>query len=464
MSEAASEASGRFAAFSYGPFATFWWARLLTTFGAQILSVAVLWQIYALTLSAWYTGLVGLVQFVPLFLLVLVTGTAADRFGRRLIMGLSIVLAAVCAGAMLLASLYLPFFHPTTGPGSADALMAAYVMLGILVIFGVARAFLGPASSSLVVSLVPQHVFANAVTWNSSAWQAATIIGPAAGGLLLTLGDPAIAGWLRDRGLAGVARLSEHRGSEIAYATALAMMLLGGLLIFSLKQPPKGPAKERPTLSNLFGGFRYIWRQKIVLGAISLDLFAVLMGGVVALMPIYADQILHLGPAGVGWLRSAPGIGAIATAALLAVFPIKDNAGIIMFICVGLFGAFTVIFGFSTVPLLSIVALICLGAADMVSVVVRETLLQLWTPDDVRGRVNAVNGVFVSASNELGEYRAGTMAAAIGPGAIGAVPAAVIGGFGAIAVAVIWAWLFPQLRRQRHLTGGVEHQQASAAE
>lgn len=461
MPEPAGQASSRFAAFSYGAFAIFWWARLLTTFGAQILSVAVLWQIYALTRSAWYTGLVGLVQFVPLFLLVLVTGTAADRFGRRLIMGLSIVLAALCAGAMLLASLQLPFFHPVAGAaGSPDALMAAYVMLGILVVFGVARAFLGPASSSLVVSLVPQDVFANAVTWNSSAWQAATIIGPAAGGLLLTFGDPAFAGWLRDRGAGELAALTENRGSEIAYATALVMMLIGALLIFSLKHPPKGATRERPTLANLFGGFRYIWRQKIVLGAISLDLFAVLMGGVVALMPIYADQILHLGPAGVGWLRAAPGIGAIATAAVLAIFPIRDNAGIIMFLCVGLFGAFTVVFGFSTIPLLSILALICLGAADMVSVVVRETLLQLWTPDDVRGRVNAVNGVFVSASNELGEYRAGTMAGLIGPGALGAVPAAVIGGFGAIAVAVIWAVLFPQLRRQRHLTGGVEQQAA----
>jgi MFS family permease len=313
-----------------------------------------------------------------------------------------------------------------------------------------------------MVSLVPSEVFANAVTWNSSAWQAATIIGPAAGGLLLSLGDPGFAAWLRDRGLGGLAGLTEHRGAEIAYGAAFAMLLLGGLLVFSLQHTPKGPAKERPTLSNLFEGFRYIWRQKIVLGAISLDLFAVLMGGVVALMPVYADEILHLGPAGVGWLRSAPGIGAIITAALLAIFPIKDNAGIIMFVCVGLFGLFTVVFGFSTVPLLSIVALIALGAADMVSVVVRETLLQLWTPDDVRGRVNAVNGVFVSASNELGEYRAGTMAGAIGPGAIGAVPAAVIGGFGAIAVAVIWAWMFPQLRKQRFLTSGVEEHKVAA--
>jgi MFS family permease len=456
MTDAAADpAGGRFTAFSYRSFTVFFLARVFTTFGAQVLSVAVLWEIYDLTKSAWYTGLVGLVQFVPLFLLVLVTGTAADRFGRRLIMGLSIWVMSACAGAMLAASLLVPAFHPAEA-ASAEAFFAAHIMLAILVMFGVGRAFLGPASSSLVVSLVPPSVFANAVTWNSSAWQAATIIGPAAGGLLLTVGDPAAADWMRGNGMEAIAGVVEHRGAEVAYTVALVMMAVGGLLIFTLPKPPKGPAKERPTLSNLFEGFRYIWRQKIVLGAISLDLFAVLMGGVVALMPIYADEILHLGPAGVGWLRAAPGIGAVATAGLLAAFPIRDHAGAIMFVCVGLFGAFTVLFGFSTIPLLSIIALILLGAADMVSVVVRETLLQLWTPDDVRGRVNAVNGVFVSASNEMGEFRAGSMARAIGEGAAGAVPAAVIGGFGAVAVAVIWAWMFPQLRKARHLNSGVD--------
>jgi sugar phosphate permease len=205
-------------------------------------------------------------------------------------------------------------------------------------------------------------------------------------------------------------------------------------------------------------GFRFIWKQKIILGAISLDLFSVLMGGVIALLPIYAEDILHLGPEGLGWLRAAPGIGAIAVAAMLAMFPIKDHAGKIMFVCVALYGACTVIFGFSTIAWLSIGALILLGAADMVSVVVRETLLQLWTPDEVRGRVNAVNSVFVSASNELGEFRAGTMAHAIGPAALGAVPAVVIGGFGAIAVAGVWAWMFPQLREARRLDGkDVDH-------
>lgn len=428
---------GRFAAFRHRQFAIYWSARLITTFGAQILSVAVIWHIYEITRSALYTGLVGLVQFAPLALLVLVTGSAADQFGRRLIMGLSILLAAACAFVMAA----LSWSHAIT----------PFLMLSVLTVFGVARAFLGPASASLVVSLVPTKDFANAVTWNSSAWQAATIIGPAVGGLLLAFGEQPFVDWLAARGQPETAALLAHRGPEIAYIVAFAMMLTGALMVLSLPKPPPGPPKERPTLSNMLEGFRYIWKQKIILGAISLDLFAVLMGGVIALLPIYAEEILKLGPSGLGWLRAAPGIGAIVTAGLLATFPIRGHAGHIMFVCVALFGLFTVIFGMSTVAWLSIAALILIGATDMVSVVVRETLLQLWTPDDVRGRVNAVNSVFVSASNELGEFRAGTMAHVIGPAAIGAVPAVVIGGAGAIAVAGLWAWMFPSLRKAHRL-------------
>lgn len=435
---------GRFAAFRHGPFVLYFLARLFTTFGAQILSVAVIWHIYALTKSALFTGMVGLVQFLPLALLVLVTGTAADQFGRRMIMGLSILLAAACAGAMTLLTL--------------SAAITPVLMLSVLVVFGVARAFLGPASSSLVVSLVPNKDFANAVTWNSSAWQAATIVGPAAGGLLLGLGEPAFARWLAGIGHAELGGFLTGHGPEIAYTTAFAFMAFGAVLVFLIPKPPKAPPKERPTLHNMLEGFRFIWKQKVILGAISLDLFAVLMGGVIALLPIYAEEILKLGPEGLGWLRAAPGIGAIAVAGILATFPIRDHAGHIMFACVAFFGLFTVVFGLSTVAWLSILALILLGAADMVSVVVRETLLQLWTPDEVRGRVNAVNSVFVSASNELGEFRAGTMAHVIGAGAVGAVPAVVIGGAGAIAVAGAWAWMFPQLRKARRLDGSdVEH-------
>ena len=429
----------RFAAFRHRSFVLYFMARVFTTFGAQILSVAVIWHIYTLTKSALFTGLVGLVQFLPLALLVLVTGTVADQFGRRMIMGLSILLAAACAAAMALLT--------------AGGMITAILMLSVLVVFGIARAFLGPASSSLVVSLVPQADFANAVTWNSSAWQAATIVGPAAGGLLLGLGEPAFASWLGGMGQADIGNFLNGHGPEIAYTTAFAFMALGALLVFAIPKPPKAPPKERPTLSNMLEGFRFIWKQKVILGAISLDLFAVLMGGVIALLPIYAEEILFLGPEGLGWLRAAPGIGAIITAALLAAFPIRDNAGRIMFICVALFGLFTVVFGMSTIAWLSIVALILLGAVDMVSVVIRETLLQLWTPDEVRGRVNAVNSVFVSASNELGEFRAGTMAHVIGAGAIGAAPAVVIGGVGAIVVAGAWSWMFPQLRRARRLDG-----------
>ncbi len=434
----------RFAAFRHRSFVLYFVARVFTTFGAQILSVAVIWHIYALTKSALFTGLVGLVQFLPLALLVLITGTAADQFGRRMIMGLSILLAAACGLAMMLLTL--------TGA------ITPTLMLMVLVVFGVARAFLGPASSSLVVSLVPAHDFANAVTWNSSAWQAATIVGPAAGGLLLGLGEPGFASWLSDVGHIELGGFLNGHGPEIAYSTAFFFMALGALLVFAIPKPPKAPPKERPTLHNMLEGFRFIWKQKVILGAISLDLFAVLMGGVIALLPIYAEEILMLGPEGLGWLRAAPGIGAIITAGILAAFPIRDHAGHIMFVCVALFGLFTVVFGLSTVAWLSIFALILLGAADMVSVVVRETLLQLWTPDEVRGRVNAVNSVFVSASNELGEFRAGTMAHVIGAGAVGAVPAVVIGGAGAIVVAGAWAWLFPGLRKARRLDGSdVQH-------
>lgn len=456
MTDAAAEGpseapSGRFAAFRHRSFVTYWVARLFTTFGAQILSVAVLWQIYDLTKDPLYTGLVGLMQFAPLFLLVLVTGSAADRFGRRKIMGLSILLAAACAALMIATSWFTPGVH--AAPGSRDAMTTAWLMLSILVLFGVARAFLGPASSSLIVSLVPQRDFANAVTWNSSAWQAATIVGPAVGGLLLAFGEEPFLRFLRDNDWTAAAAALNRQGPGVAYAVALVLMVVGAAMIFSLPKPPPGPPKERPTLSNMLEGFRYIWRQKVVLGAISLDLFAVLMGGVIALMPVYAEEILHLGPEGLGWLRAAPGVGAIIVAALLAMFPIRDNAGVIMFVCVGLFGVFTIVFGVSTIAWVSILALVLLGAADMVSVVIRETLLQLWTPDDVRGRVNAVNSVFVSASNELGEFRAGSMAKLLGAGVFGVTAAAVVGGVGAVAVAALWAWMFPQLRKARHLDG-----------
>ncbi|RVD39396.1 MFS transporter [Mesorhizobium sp. M4B.F.Ca.ET.215.01.1.1] len=400
----------RYAAFRHRPFLSYWAARFLTTFATMIVSVAVGWQVYDLTRDPFDLGIVGIVQFLPSLLLVLVTGVVADRFGRRLIMTLSSLIEAGCAVALLLLTL-----RGLAGP------LPIFVVLAM---FGIARAFYGPASSSLFANLVPPEDFANAIAWNSSAWQTATIVGPVAGGLLYGL------------------------SAGTAYITAAVLMLVAALLVFTIPKPAQQTATDKPTMETLFAGFRYIWSEKIVLGAISLDLFAVLLSGASALLPVYARDILELGPWGLGLLRSAPGIGAICVAVWLAGHPIRDHAGKIMLGFVGLFGAVTVLFGVSTITWLSILALALLGATDMFSVYIRETLIQLWTPDEVRGRVNAVNQVFVGASNEVGEFRAGTMAALIGT-----VPAVVIGGIGAVAVAGLWAWLFPALRRVRHLNG-----------
>ena len=410
--DSATASDRRYAAFRHGAFLRFWVARFLATFSTQIVSVAVGWQVYDLTRDPFDLGLVGIIQFLPSLILVLVTGAVSDRFGRRLIMGLSTGIEALCALALLFFTL-----RGLTGIGPIFAVLA---------VFGVARAFLGPAAASLVANLVPKEDFANAVAWNSSAWQTATIVGPVAGGLIYGI------------------------GAEVAYGIAAAMMFSAGLLVFSIAKPAQRTTGEKASLSTLFAGFGYIWEEKVVLGAISLDLFAVLLGGAVALLPVYARDILELGPWGLGLLRAAPGVGAILVAVWLAGHPIRDHAGRIMFVFVGLFGVFTVLFGVSTLVWLSVLALALIGAADMVSVYVRETLIQLWTPDRLRGRVNAVNMVFVGASNELGEFRAGMMAAAIGT-----VPAVAIGGVGAVLVAGLWAALFPELRRIRHLDGRV---------
>lgn len=403
-----SEQPTRFAAFSYSAYAKYWTARLFSTFAIQIVAVSVAWQIYDLTRNPMDLGIIGLVQFAPVLLLVLVTGAVADRYGRRTVMGLAIAAELVCALAILYFSMR----------GLASPLPIFVALFG----FGIARAFYGPASQSLVVNLVPTHIFPNAVAWNSSAWQLASIGGPVAGGLLYGL------------------------GANIAYIVASVLFAISLFLIVLIPKP-KAPAKIiKTSFSSLFDGLRYIRKEKVVLGAISLDLFAVLLGGAVALLPIYARDILHLGPWGLGLLRAAPGIGALLVAVWLAASPVRDHAGRIMFVFVGLFGVFTIIFGLSTSTWLSIIALGLIGAADMVSVYIRETLLQLWTPDEVRGRVNAVNMVFLGASNELGEFRAGFMAAWLG-----AVPAVVFGGVGAIAVAGIWAWKFPKLLNARHL-------------
>lgn len=395
-------------AFTHKSFVAYWYARFFATFAVQILSVAVAWQIYDLTRDPLDLGIIGMVQFVPLLLLVLVTGSVADRYGRKRVMSIAIALEVLCAMLVL--------YFSWSGLDSPIPIFTALALLGI------ARAFFGPASQSLVVNLVPKKDFANAIAWNSSAWQIATIVGPVAGGLLYGI------------------------SADLAYLCSVIMLIVALLLILSIPEPVRLLEVRKITFNSLFAGLHFIRKEKVVLGAISLDLFAVLLGGAVALMPVYARDILQLGPWGLGLLRAAPGVGAVLTALFMATSPIRDHAGRILLVFVGFFGFFTVIFGFSTITWLSILALTLIGAADMVSVVIRETLLQLWTPDDVRGRVNAVNMVFLGASNELGEFRAGSMAAFIG-----VVPAVVVGGVGAMVIAASWAILFPQLRDARFL-------------
>lgn len=372
------------------------------------MSVAVGWQIYDQTQNAALLGWIGLVQFLPALLLVVVTGVTADRVGRRLVMGCAILLEMICAAAILILAA-VQQFDP-------------FLILLILTIFGIARAFLSPASSALAVNIVPAEDFPNAVSWTASSWQMASILGPVAGGLLY--------------GVSPVA----------AYSTAVVTLAASAVLIFSIPKPNQRVSGEPTTLSTLLGGFSYVWKEKVVFGAISLDLFAVLLGGAVALLPIYARDILELGPTGLGLLRAAPGIGAIIMLSIVTAFPVRDHAGLILFFSVALFGLSTVVFGASTIAWLSILALMLVGGFDMVSVLIREVLLQLWTPDEVRGRVNAVNSIFLGASNELGEARAGFMAAKLG-----AVVTVVAGGAAAVGVAAIWSALFPGLRKARHL-------------
>ncbi len=379
-------------------------------FAVQIVSVAVGWQVYDITRDPLDLGFVGLVQFMPSLVLVLVTGSVADHFERRAIMAICLAGEIACAAALLLVTL--------------SGMREVWPIFAILLCLGIARAFIGPAVQSLLPNVVTAQELPTAIAWNSTAWHIATIGGPVIGGLLYGL------------------------SANIAYGTATGILvaaLVLTTLIATLR--PQEPG-ERASWSTVVAGFEYVWNNRILLGAISLDLFAVLLGGAVALMPAFARDILDVGPWGLGLLRAGPGIGAIVMAAYLAVRPIRDHAGTIMFVSVGAFGLFTVLFGLSSVPWLSIALLMLMGAADMVSVYVRETLIQLATPDDVRGRVNAVNMVFVGASNELGEFRAGVAAAWIG-----VVPAVVTGGLGTVAITLLWARLFPSLRRARHLDG-----------
>ncbi len=402
-------------AFAYSSFRLYWTARFLNGFATQIVSVAVGWQIYDETREPFLLGLVGLVQFAPALIFVLVTGSVADRFNRRAIMSLCTGLEALCVAA--LAGFWI--FHATQ-PQDHGVVWPVFV---ILTLFGVARAFLTPAVQSLAANLVPREAFANAVAWNSSAMQASFTIGPAIGGLLYGLSHNA------------------------AYGTAFALFGVAALLTILIPKPAQKTLSEPRSVESMLAGVRYIWRNPVVLGAISLDLFAVLMGGATALLPVFARDILDVGPWGLGLLRSAAGVGALVMVVWLVRNPIRDHAGKVMFAGVAVYGLAIIVFGLSTTLWISIPALFIMGAADMISVNVRATLIQLATPDDVRGRVTAVNSVAIGASNEVGEFRAGTMAALIGT-----VPAVVIGGAGTLLITGLWTRFFPQLYDKRRLT------------
>jgi MFS family permease len=404
------------AAFQFSGFRFYQMARFCIVFCTEMQSVAVGWQVYDITHRPLDLGLTGLVQFLPGVLLFLVAGHAADRFNRKHLLTWCYGGFALSSAMLLLVALHVERLHAA---GTVVPIFA------ILCLVGAVRSFSMPASRALLPQLVPEEHFQGAVAWNSSIFQFATILGPAMGGLLYAF----------------------FRGPAAVYATALAAGTIAALttLRIRLESPPR--PRERFSLKTVFAGFHYIWQHKLVLGSISLDLFAVLLGGAVALLPVYAKEILVTGPWVLGLLRSAPGIGAAVMAILIAYKPIRRRAGATMLWCVAGFGVFTMVFGFSRNLVLSMISLFFVGAADMVSVVVRGVLIQVETPDEMRGRVNAVDMIFIGASNELGEFESGLAAQWLG-----AVPAVVLGGLGAVLVTLIWAWKFPELRRADSLT------------
>ena len=390
-------------------FAAFFASRLLSSLSSQMIDVAVGWLVYQLTNSAFALGLVGLCIFAPNLIFALLAGHVADRFDRRFVL-------IVCYMLMLSATLCL-FVLAYEGRTEVELIFI------IVAIFGTARAFSNPAGQALLPNLVPKEIFARAVATTSSAWQIATIAGPAIGGLLYGFGPEVV-----------------FLVTTIFYAACLVSLVM-------IRPNLKVRAKEKLTWDYLTAGMRYIWSNEVLLGSISLDLFAVLLGGATALLPIYARDILFIGPFGLGLLRTMPAVGAFVTALILAQLPDLQKVGHKMFIAVAVFGLATIGFGLSTNFYLSLFFLTILGAADMVNVFIRSTIVQIETPDDMRGRVSAVNSLFIGASNELGEFESGVLA-----GFVGAVPSVIIGGIGSLLITLLWARWFPKLRERNELS------------
>ncbi len=383
-------------------------ARVASTSAQQMLMVALGWQMYELTNSAWDLGLVGFAQFVPAFALALVAGHVIDRHPRHRVVAACLVLQTVVALAIGAATL-------------AGVASRAWI-LGLSVLLGATKAFQMPAQQALTPQLVDIAVLPRALAFSSGCVQAAIFAGPAIGGFIYAI------------------------GASVLYGVCAALFFAGTLLLLTLRVQGNPLVREPVSLDTIFAGVRFIWHRKTVLGAISLDLFAVLLGGATALLPIFAKDILHTGPWGVGLLRGAPAVGALTMSFVLTRWPLERRVGRVMFAAVATYGVATLGLGLSTVFWISFAALVVAGAADMVSVVIRQSLVQLDTPDAMRGRVSAVNAVFIGASNQLGEFESGVAAALLGP--VGAV---VLGGAGTLVIVALWMRLFPELARRQRL-------------
>jgi MFS family permease len=397
-------------AFKYPGFGLFLVARWFVVASVEMQSIAVGWQIYDITHRQLDLGLPGLAQFLPGVLLFLVSGQTADRFERRKVLFACYAGFATCSGLLLFNSLH--------GSRNVNAIYAIMLLLGIV------RSFNGPATRAILPQFVPDEHLPNAVAWGSTTFQSATILGPSIGGLIY----------------------AASHGPSAVYAISMTFSATAMLSMLGVRPKSKQHPRHPITLQTVLVGIRYIWRKKIMLGLISLDLFAVLLGGCVWLLPAYARDILNTGPRGLGFLRCASGVGAAAMAILLAYRPLRRRTGVTMLLCVAGFGVFTILFGISRNFYFSLIALVLVGASDMVSVIIRGVLIQVVTPDEMRGRVNAVDMVFIGASNELGAFESGATAQWLGT-----VAAVVLGGVGTLLVTALWAWAFPEIRRTDRL-------------
>jgi MFS family permease len=405
------------AAFAHRDFRRYQLARVMVIMGAEAQAVAVAWQVYEITHRAIDLGYTGLVLFLPGLIFLLPAGHVADRYDRRMVILVCYLLQILCTLTLLIFAL--------------QGLRKVEPIFAVLFLIGSGRAFSGPASSALLPHLVGQEHFVNAITWGATVFQIANIAGPAVGGLLYTLPLP-----------------GRLYGAPMVFLFTLVTGTAFVALIGSLHVRPGRMEHRAISVEVILAGFRYVWKSRVLLGSISLDLFVVLLGGATALMPIFAHDLLHTGPQGLGALRAAPAVGALAVSIWMTFRPVLRRPGVTMFVGVAVYGAATVVFGLSRTLPLSLATLMLVGASDMISVVIRSSMLQLATPASMRGRVSAVNSLFVGASNELGEFESGVTAQWWG-----ATRAVVVGGLGALVITGIWSVLFPSIRSIDRLTG-----------